>query len=157
MKKILAVTSAAILSLSAAAYAQEEGGEGVEGTEGVEGPEETGNGAIVTRTDITEDGDPVLDDETNEQVTDDDGNPVFEQVVTGFVQTVETPSGIVHTITKEDGSRAYVEHDRSGHRNADKFERVAKAERVEKAEKPERPEKPEKPERPEKPEKGGRP
>lgn len=120
--------------------------------------EETSNGAVVTRDNITEqavdeNGDPipVLDGDGN-PVLDDDGNPVYETVTVGFVQTVETPSGHRHTITKEDGSRAIVTHE-----FADRPERAARADRPARAERPERPERPEKPERPERPEKPDRP
>ena len=95
-------------------------------------------------------GDPVLD-ENGVQKVDEEGNPIFEERSTGFTQTVETPNGIVHTVTKEDGSRAVVTHDRTGRTSPER------AQRPERAERPEKPEKPEKPERPEKPEKPGRP
>ena len=66
------------------------------------------------------------------------------------------PGGICFiSITKEDGSRAIVEHQRA--ERPEKAERVAKAERPERPERPEKPEKPERPEKPEKPEKPGRP
>lgn len=111
--------------------------------------EDASSGAIVTREDIVvdrldEDGNsiPVLDEDSN-QLLDDDGDPVFETDAVGFVQNVETPSGNVHQITKEDGSRAIVTHD-----FANKPDRIERAERPEKADRPERPDRPEKPEKP---------
>lgn len=120
--------------------------------------ERTSNGAIVTREEIVEqavdeNGEPipVLDDEGN-PVVDEEGNPVFETVAVGFVQTVSTPSGNIHTVTKEDGSRAIVTHE-----FANRPERVARAERIERPDRPDRPQRPDRPERPEKPEKPERP
>lgn len=153
MKKSLAAVCTVALALSAAAYAQDANPDETEGTE------ETKSGAVVTREKITQQGDPVLD-ENGVQKVDENGNPIFEEVETGFTQTVETPSGIVHTVTKEDGSRAVVTHDRTGHANAEKFARAERAERPakpERAERPEKPERPERPSRPEKPERPGRP
>lgn len=160
MKKLMMTGTAVALAIGGmtSLSAQDEGAEGTEAVEQV-------NGAIVTRENIDEervvldeegnpvfvldaDGNPVqaLDD-LGEPVVDADGNPVYqtatETVTLGFTQTVETPSGNVHTITKQDGSRAIVTHERP--------EKAERAERPEKPEKPERPEKPEKPERPGKP------
>ena len=104
------------------------------------------NGAIVTREAVTEERE-VLDEDGN-PVLDADGNPTFETVELGWTQTVETPSGNVHTITKIEGERAVVTHE--------KAERIARAERPAKPERPEKPEKPEKPERPERPDRPGR-
>ena len=160
MRKIILGISAAVLGISAVAYAQDAGSDTPDTeTADSDAPEAAPKGAVVTRTTTTENGDPVLD-ENGEQVLDESGQPVFEQTETGFEQTVETPSGIVHTITKADGGRAVVTHDRSGKEAIERPERAEKpekAERPEKPERPERPEKPEKPERPEKPEKPGRP
>ena len=172
MKKLLMTGTALALAIGGmtSLSAQDEGAEGTEGTQAVE----KANGAIVTRDNIDEER-AVLDDEGNpvlvvdadgnpvqalddlgEPVVDADGNPVFqtatETVSIGFTQTVETPSGNAHTITKTDGSRAIVTHERP-----EKTERAEKAEKPERPERPERPEKPEKPERPEKPEKPERP
>ncbi len=160
MKKLMMTGTAVALAIGGmtSLSAQDEGAEGTEAVEQV-------NGAIVTRENIDEervvldeegnpvfvldaDGNPVqaLDD-LGEPVVDANGNPVYqtatETVTLGFTQTVETPSGNVHTITKQDGSRAIVTHERP--------EKAERAERPEKPEKPERPEKPEKPERPGKP------
>lgn len=154
MKKLILASSATLFSLAAATGALAQDSDGPETPE-TEDVEDAGNGAIVTREELVEqvtdeDGNPVpIFNEDGTQATDEDGNLLFETVSVGFVQTVETPSGNVHTITKEDGSRAIVTHE-----FANKPERVARAE---KPEKPERPEKPEKPERPEKPEKPERP
>jgi len=155
MKKIIIGGPIAVMALAAGSVALAQ--DSVDGTD-TEAAEETSNGAIVVREDITEDvvdeeGNPVpaLDD-NGDPVLDDDGNPVFETVTTGFVQTVETPSGNIHTITKEEGSRAIVTHE-----FADRPERAARAERPERPEKPEKPEKPERPERPEKPERPDKP
>lgn len=150
MKKTAIMGSMAFATAAAmgtVAIAQDEGGTDVE----VEETEP--NGAIVTREDIVEEREVV--DENGDPVLDENGQPVVETVTTGWVQTVETPSGNIHTITKEDGSRAIVTHERpeKGEKPA-KVERVAKAERPDKPEKPDRPEKPEKPAKPEKP---GRP
>jgi hypothetical protein len=121
------------------------------GTDGAEGAETTqSNGAIVTRENIEEERE-VLDD-NGDPVLNEDGTPRTETVTTGFTQTVETPSGNVHIITKEDGGRAIVTHER-----ADRPEKPSKPERASKPERPERPEKPERPDRPEKPEKPERP
>jgi hypothetical protein len=112
-----------------------------------EAPEEVveeNNGAIVTRENIEEER-KVLD-ESDVPVLNDDGTTQTEIVTTGFTQTVETPSGNVHTITKVDGSRAIVTH-----------ERPEKAERADKAEKPDRPDKPERPDKPDKPDRPGKP
>lgn len=120
---------------------------------GAEGPEEVveeNNGAIVTRENIEEEREVL--DESGDPVLNDDGTTQTEIVTTGFTQTVETPSGNVHTIAKEDGSRAIVTHERP-----ERPERAAKPEKPERAEKPERPERPEKPEKPERAEKPERP
>lgn len=150
MKKTMTIGSATALALAAiggTAYAQDAGDTDVE----TEAPEP--NGAIVTREDIVEERDVL--DENGDPVVDENGVAVTETVTTGFVQTVDTPSGNFHTIIKEDGSRAIVEHERA--ERPAKAERVAKAERPERPEKPEKPERPERPEKPEKPEKPGRP
>lgn len=163
MKKLMMTGTAVALAIGGmtSLSAQDEGTEGTEAVEQV-------NGAIVTRENIDEervvldeegnpvfvldaDGNPVqaLDD-LGEPVVDADGNPVYqtatETVTLGFTQTVETPSGNMHTLTKQDGGRAIVTH-----------ERPEKAERAERPEKPEKPERPERPEKPEKPERPGKP
>ena len=126
--------------------------------EPVEPVEETTNGAIVTREALVEqatdeNGEPIpVLNADGTQATDEDGNLLFETVTTGFTQTVETPSGNVHTITKEEGSRAIVTHERP-----ERMARAEKPERPERPEKPEKPDRPEKPEKPERPEKPGRP
>ena len=143
MKKLTMAALPAALTIAVVApvaLAQEEGGTDTDTTETVET-----NGAIVTREAVTEERE-VLDDEGN-PVLDADGNPTYETVELGWTQTVETPSGNVHTITKIEGERAVVTHE--------KAERVARAERPAKPERPEKPEKPEKPERPERPGRGG--
>lgn len=163
MKKLMMTGTAVALAIGGmtSLSAQDEGAEGTEAVEQV-------NGAIVTRENIDEervvldeegnpvfvldaDGNPVqVLDDLGEPVVDADGNPVYqtatETVTLGFTQTVETPSGNMHTITKQDGGRAIVTH-----------ERPEKAERAERPEKPEKPEKPERPEKPEKPERPGKP
>lgn len=154
MKKTMTIGSAAALALAAiggSAYAQDTGDTDTGTDVETEAPES--NGAIVTREDVVEEREVV--DENGDPVVDENGVAVTETVTTGFVQTVETPSGNIHTITKEDGSRAIVEHQRA--ERPEKAERVAKAERPEKPERLEKPEKPERPEKPEKPEKPGRP
>jgi hypothetical protein len=116
MRKIIAIAAISALGLASSAYAQDEGGEGTDTPEA----EEAGNGAIVTREEITEqvldeNGEPIpVLDENGDPVLDDDGNPVYETVVVGFTQTVETPSGITHTVSKEDGSPAVVTHTNLG-------------------------------------------
>lgn len=156
MKKTMAIGSAAALALVAiggSAYAQDAGDTDTDAGTDVETEAPESNGAIVTREDIVEEREVV--DENGDPVVDENGVAVTETVTTGFVQTVETPSGNIHTITKENGSRAIVEHQRA--ERPEKAERVAKAERPERPERPEKPEKPERPEKPEKPEKPGRP
>src|SRR3546814_925630 len=137
MRNILYIGAAALLSLATvtAANAQD--------TEEPDPPETTdeANGAIVTREATTEER-QVLD-ENGDPLLDEEGNPVMETVTTGFVQTVETPSGNFHTITKPDGGPAVVEHEFA--------ERPERPERAERAERPERPEKPEKPSHPDRP------
>lgn len=152
MRKLVFAASAAMLGLSAPAFAQDAGDDGAPDTENPEGtemeaPDPDGNGAIVTRTETTGNGAQIFD-ANGDPVLDANGQPTFEQVVTGSMQTVETPSGNVHTITKTEGEHATVEHDRINHQNAERFERQTRAER---------PERPEKPEKPEKPDRGGRP
>ena len=141
--KLVALPTAFGLSLAAPALmAQDEGATDTPEAEVVET-----NGAVVTRGALTEDR--LIVDADGNPVLDANGNQQFETVeVPGFVQTVETPSGHVHTITKVEGERAVVTHE--------KAERVARADRPERPEKPEKPEKPERPERPEKPERPGR-
>ena len=141
------IVASLALSSTSSAFAQDAD----DGTE-PETTEDASSGAIVTREEIVvdrldEDGNPipVLDEDGN-QLLDDDGNPVFETGAVGFVQTVETPSGNVHQITKEDGSRAIVTHDL-----ANKPDRIERAERPEKTDRPERPDRPEKPEKPDRP------
>lgn len=144
MKKFLMAGTAAALAMGGltAVSAQDQGPDGTEETETT-----PNNGAIVTRENTEEERDVL--DENGDPVVNEDGTTQTETVTTGFTQTVETPSGNVHTITKEEGARAMVTHERA--------ERPQRAEKPEKAEKPERPEKPEKPDRPEKPEKPERP
>ena len=139
---------AAVATLGAAAIAQE-APEAAPETE-VEVEETQGNGAIVTREVITEERD--VFDENGDPVVDEAGQPVTETVETGWQQTVETPSGNIHTITKEDGSRAVVTHERP-----EKVAKLEKAERPAKPEKPAKPDRPEKPEKPQKPDKPSRP
>jgi hypothetical protein len=162
--------------------AQDDGAAETEGTEAVEEGngaivtrenieeervvlDEEGNPVFVQA--VGEDGAGIVDEEGNpvfvqvvdgdgKLVEDADGNPVYqtvtETVTIGFTQTVETPSGNVHTITKEDGSRAIVTHERP-----EKAERADKAEKPDRPDKPERPDKPDKPDRPDKPDKPDRP
>src|SRR3546814_8636595 len=108
MRKILYIGSAALLSLATvtAVNAQD--------TEDPDAPETTDetNGAIVTREDTTEER-QVLD-ENGDPVLDEEGNPVMETVTTGFTQTVETPSGNIHTLTKPDDGPAVGEHESIG-------------------------------------------
>lgn len=154
MKKLIIAASFAGIAIGGTTLvAAQDAGDGTE--TGAEGVEDTAMGAIVVREDLLEtvtdeDGNPVQAvDENGDPIFDENGEQVNETVVTGFVQTVETPSGNIHTITKEDGSRAIVTHE-----FANKPERLARAEkpeRPERLEKPERPEKPEKPERPDRP------
>lgn len=144
MKKLLMAGTAVALAMGGmtALHAQDQGTDGTEEAETAES-----NGAIVTRENVEEERDVL--DENGDPVLNEDGTTQTETVTTGFTQTVETPSGNVHTITKEDGGRAIVTHERA--------ERPEKAEKPEKPEKPERPEKPDRPERPEKPERPGKP
>ena len=158
MKKFALTGAAAMLGLATFAHAQDAGdqGDGAETPDATETETDAGdassNGAIVTREETTED--VAVLDENGEQVLDENGNPVYETRVTGWVQTVTTPSGITHTMTKTEAGRTIVTHDRSGMARPEK---VAKAERPQRAERPERPEKPEKPQKPEKPEKPEKP
>ncbi|UOR14463.1 hypothetical protein [Qipengyuania aquimaris] len=145
MRKLTLVALPTALTLAAfnPALAQDDGSTDTDA--GTDTAEPTG--AVVTREALTEERE-VVDDEGN-PVLDADGNPTFETVETGWVQTVETPSGNTHTITKVEGERAVVTHE--------KAERVARAERPAKADRPDKPERPEKPEKPEKPERPDRP
>jgi len=137
MTKYLLIGSAALLSLATVSPAS---AQDAEEPDTPETTDET-NGAIVTREATTEE--VAVLDENGDPVLDEEGNPVMETVTIGFVQTVETPSGNFHTITKPDGGPAVVEHEFA--------ERPEKPERAERAERPERPEKPEKPSRPDRP------
>ena len=118
MRKILAIAASTALGLAGAAQAQDEGGETPEA-------EESDEGAIVTREEITEerqvrdeDGNLVQasDEEGNLLFDDETGEPIYEMetVTIGFTQTVETPTGITHTVTKVDGSPAVVTHENLG-------------------------------------------
>lgn len=117
MKSSILAGTALILALGGAqvALAQDAGGD-----TDVETVEEASNGAVVTREEITEqvvdeNGEPVpAFDANGDPVLDADGNPVFETQVAGFTQTVSTPSGITHTVTKVDGSPAVVTHENLG-------------------------------------------
>lgn len=171
MKKTVLTLSVATLAMAAApaAMAQDDGTEtDVETNDtdtdtetpetDVDTPEtedpEASNGAIVTRSVLTEERQ--IFDENDEPVLDDEGNPTYEIVeLDGWQQTVETPSGHIHTVTKEVGSPAVVTHIRpEGHGRP---ERVAAAERPERPARPERPERPDRPDKPDKPERPDRP
>ena len=154
MKKLngVAIPAAFGLAIAAPALMAQDGDAGDAGSDVEVEDTETeveiveSNGAVVTRAAITEDVEIV--DENGDPVLDAEGNPTYETVETGgWVQTVETPSGNRHTITKVEGERAVVTHE--------KAERVARADRPEKPERPAKPERPEKPEKPERPSRGG--
>lgn len=132
-------------------------------TETLAEPTAGGNGAQVLRT-----------QETDSDVTRDaDGNVVStsEPTETRTIQTVSTPSGNEHTLTKTmdaDGNvTTSVTHERAERPGAndraekadraERAERPEKAERAEVAERPERPERPEKADRAERPERPDRP
>jgi hypothetical protein len=149
MKTMLSLAAASIaLAVPQTAIAQDTDGSDPD----VEAQEEA-NGAIVTREEITEERG--LFDENGDPVLDDAGNPATETVTVGFSQTVETPSGIAHMVTKEDGSAAVVTHENLG--APERTARVAAAERPGRTEMPERPERAERPERPERAERPERP
>lgn len=141
MKRMIFAATVAVLGLTTAVHAQDAD----------PAEESISNDATVERGTVTEQ--QAVVDENGAAVLDENGDPVYETRSVGSTQTVTTPSGIVHTMTKIDGENTVVEHDRSA---MAKPERPQRPERAEKPEKPQRAEKPEKPERPEKPEKGGR-
>lgn len=112
MRMIKLIASAMLVSTSGNAIAQDTSGDDMD----VDTVEESSNGAVVTREEITEqvldeNGEPVPAlDENGDPILDADGNPVSETQVVGFTQTVATPSGITTTVTKVDGSPAVVSH-----------------------------------------------
>lgn len=148
--KIIYVATAAALALSGMTNLSAQSTE----TDGIDDAAPTApKGATVTRENIEEQREVV--DANGQPVLNDDGTTKTETVETGFTQTVETPSGNITTITKEDGSSAVVTHERP-----DRTERATQPERPDKADKPARPEKPERGEKPEKaakPDRPGRP
>jgi hypothetical protein len=108
MKKLFMTGTAVALAIGGmtSLSAQDKGTDGAE-----EAVTTESNGAIVTRENIEEEREVL--DKNGDPELNEDGTPRTETVTTGFTQTVETPSGNVHTIIKEDGGRAIVTHERA--------------------------------------------